>query len=149
MSTFNGSAIAGYLRSIFLAKQNIGNALVAKGVNLDGVLFNGLANKIDPSIPVRPIPDLEPPIKPVEPIVKEYAFTINGQPPDVMKGTGTFNLVDGTFTGEIGEITPKYDVTSRYECGSDASCAWNNAYAGGGFYGRVGVENLPITLESA
>ena len=85
-----------------------------------------------------------------EPIVGEYKFTINGQPQDVMTGIGTFNEVNGTFTGKLRRISNiEGGEPGGGWCGSDASCAWfyaNYVYRGDYNYITVGVENLPVTL---
>ncbi len=151
MSRFNGDAIARHLRAIFRAKRNIRNALTAKGINLDNVDVGGLANKIHPNVPVRARPQAPEPIP--EPIAREYTFTINGQAPNVMRGSGTFDEVNSTFTGNLwSEEHGKDSATVNYWCGSDGSCAWQYAHTyitGYDHYWNVYVENLPVTLYHA
>ena len=119
--------------------------------------FTGAVGSVEGLIDPKPIP--EPTPEP-EPIANEYAFTINGQPPDVMTGVGTFNESTGTFTGYLwddslrtpGSPCSPDDPDSRDWCGSDASCAWYYAsydHLGYGNVITVGVENLPVTLYSA
>ena len=111
--------------------------------------FTGAVGSVEEVI--NPEPEPEP-----DPIKNEYTFTINGQPPDVMTGIGTFNEVNGTFTGYLWDDAHATASTEaeRDRCGSDASCAWGYAhgYTYGSGYGRyyyyatVDVENLPVTL---
>jgi hypothetical protein len=93
-------------------------------------------------------------ITPNEPTANEYQFTIDGQSPDVMTGIGTFNEVEGTFTGNLWNSLLHVAAESApvQWCGSDASQAWNFAnatfYNGAHYSYVVGVENIPVTLYS-
>ena len=78
----------------------------------------------------------------------EYTFTITGQTPTLMRGYGTVNTSNSTFTGSL--MCDPYTVNAscgsygRYWCGSDASCAWYVAYNVYVYY-KAGVADLPVT----
>ena len=68
-------------------------------------------------------------------------------------GEGQYDQATGLFTGDLTldfghHLEEKYrdlKPAGRKECGSDATCAWNNgSYSHGGFY-VVGASSLPIT----
>ena len=65
-----------------------------------------------------------------------YTFTITGQVATLMRGHGVINTSNNTFSGELmcdpATVNAGCGTNGRYWCGSDASCAWNNA----NYYGR-------------
>ena len=67
-----------------------------------------------------------------------------------MRGVGMFDAANNTFSGSLncapGSVGANCDSNGRIWCGSDASCAWNNAGSYANQYYAVGVATLPITI---
>ena len=90
----------------------------------------------------------------------EYTFTITGQTPRLMRGFGTVNTSNNTFTGDLMCDPYTFSIVCgsaypgvREWCGADASCAYIKAdfYTHAitpshthTTYGVVGVTALPI-----